>query len=113
MNQLINQAPNTHKLNQQKWNNWSGYQQSHPEQILKPDSLDELKHIVQTQAKIRVVGAGHSFTPLVSTDATLLSLDGLSGVDQVNTEFAQASIWAGTRLFNLGQYLEPMQQVGS
>lgn len=110
MNQLINQAPNKHKLNQQKWNNWSGYQQSHPEQILKPESLDELKHIVQTHAKIRVVGAGHSFTPLVSTDATLLSLDGLSGVDQVNTGFAQASIWAGTRLFNLGQYLEPMQQ---
>ena len=49
-----------------------------------------------------MVGAGHSFTPLVCTDATLLSLDGLSGVDQVNTEFAQASIWAGTRLFNLG-----------
>ncbi|KAF1024704.1 MAG: L-gulono-1,4-lactone dehydrogenase [Acinetobacter bereziniae] len=97
-------------MNQQKWSNWSGYQQSQPEHILKPNSIEELKSIVQNQSKIRVVGAGHSFTPLVCTDATLLSLDNFSGVDSINVDVAQANIWSGTRLFNLDQYLEPIQQ---
>lgn len=97
-------------MNQQKWNNWSGFQQSQPEHILKPSSIDELKNIVQNHHKIRVVGAGHSFTPLVCTDATLLSLDHFSGVENVNTALTQANIWSGTRLFNLDQYLEPIQQ---
>lgn len=57
-----------------------------------------------------MVGAGHSFTPLVCTDATLLSLDHFSGVENVNTALTQANIWSGTRLFNLDQYLEPIQQ---
>ena len=97
-------------MNQQKWNNWSGFQHSQPEHILKPSSIDELKNIVQNHHKIRVVGAGHSFTPLVCTDATLLSLDHFSGVENVNTALTQANIWSGTRLFNLDQYLEPIQQ---
>ncbi|MEC8122799.1 MAG: D-arabinono-1,4-lactone oxidase [Pseudomonadota bacterium] len=97
-------------MNQQQWNNWSGFQHSQPEHILKPTSIDELKNIVQNHHKIRVVGAGHSFTPLVCTDATLLSLDHFSGVENVNTALTQANIWSGTRLFNLDQYLEPIQQ---
>lgn len=97
-------------MNQQKWNNWSGFQHSQPEHILKPSSINELKNIVQNHHKIRVVGAGHSFTPLVCTDATLLSLDHFSGVENVNTALTQANIWSGTRLFNLDQYLEPIQQ---
>lgn len=97
-------------MNQQQWNNWSGFQHSQPEHILKPSSIDELKNIVQNHHKIRVVGAGHSFTPLVCTDATLLSLDHFSGVENVNTALTQANIWSGTRLFNLDQYLEPIQQ---
>lgn len=92
------------------WNNWSGYQKSQPAQILKPHNVDELKSIVQNHSKIRVVGAGHSFTPLVCTDATLLSLDRIAGVDRVNSALSQASIWSGTRLFNLDQYLQPIQQ---
>ena len=34
-------------MNQQQWNNWSGFQHSQPEHILKPTSIDELKNIVQ------------------------------------------------------------------
>ena len=100
-------------MNQQgnnQWNNWSGYQTAQPEHILKPQNIEKLQYLVREHAKIRVVGAGHSFTPLVCTDATLLSLDHLSGVDSVNAELSQASIWSGTRLFNLDQYLQPVNQ---
>lgn len=92
------------------WNNWSGYQKAQPEHILKPQNIEQLQQLVREQQKIRVVGAGHSFTPLVCTDATLLSLDHIAGVDSVNTELSQASIWSGTRLFNLDQYLQPVNQ---
>lgn len=99
-----------HQLNQKVWRNWSGLQQSYPTQILKPQNMDELQSIVKNNAKIRVVGAGHSFTPLVSTDATLLSLDHFSGIENSEPTLSQAQIWSGTRLFNLDQYLQPLNQ---
>ena len=67
------------------WSNWSGLQQAHPQHILHPDNVLELQHIVQSHPKIRVVGAGHSFTPLVCTDATLVSLNQISGVSSSDT----------------------------
>ncbi|WOE41069.1 D-arabinono-1,4-lactone oxidase [Acinetobacter chinensis] len=94
----------------QTWSNWSGYQQASPQQILKPQSLSELQDIVRQSDKIRVVGAGHSFTPLVCTDATLLSLDHLSGVVSADEQNSIAEVWSGTRLFNLDQYLQPINQ---
>ncbi len=93
------------KLTQNIWVNWSGFQKSNPQQILKPQNLIALQDIVRTHPKIRVVGAGHSFTPLVSTDATLLSLDHFSGIENSEPTLSQVQIWSGTRLFNLDQYL--------
>ncbi|WP_235831624.1 D-arabinono-1,4-lactone oxidase [Acinetobacter rongchengensis] len=96
------------RMNQ--WKNWSGYQTAQPEQLLKPQSIEQLQQLVQVQQKIRVVGAGHSFTPLVCTDAAMVSLDHITGVDWVNAELSQARIGAGTRLFELDQYLQPIHQ---
>ena len=92
------------------WSNWSGLQQAHPQHILHPDNVLELQHIVQSHPKIRVVGAGHSFTPLVCTDATLVSLNQISGVSSSDTAHSRCSLYAGTRLYNLDQYLEPINQ---
>lgn len=92
------------------WSNWSGFQQAHPQHILHPENVLELQHIVQSHPKIRVVGAGHSFTPLVCTDATLVSLNQISGMASSDTAHSRCSIYAGTRLYNLDQYLEPINQ---
>lgn len=92
------------------WSNWSGFQQAHPQHILHPDNVLELQSIVQSHPKIRVVGAGHSFTPLVCTDATLVSLNQISGVASSDTAHSRCSLYAGTRLYNLDQYLEPINQ---
>ncbi|MEG0029925.1 D-arabinono-1,4-lactone oxidase [Acinetobacter sp.] len=92
------------------WSNWSGFQQAHPQHILRPDNVLELQHIVQSHPKIRVVGAGHSFTPLVCTNATLVSLNQISGVSSSDTAHSRCSLYAGTRLYNLDQYLEPINQ---
>jgi len=92
------------------WSNWSGFQQAHPQHILHPENVLELQHIVQSHPKIRVVGAGHSFTPLVCTDATLVSLNQISGMASSDIGHSRCSLYAGTRLYNLDQYLEPINQ---
>ena len=57
------------------WRNWSGGQSCLPAARLAPKNLDELTHVVrQAPGKIRPVGSAHSFSALVPTDGTLLSL---------------------------------------
>lgn len=62
------------------WQNWSGHVRSTPQQWLKPTDMNELANALQVSAgRVRVVGKGHSFTPVAATDGTLLSLDAISG----------------------------------
>ncbi len=63
------------------WKNWSGGQSCTPALRAAPASEAELADLIRTApAPIRAVGAGHSFSPLVPTEGTILSLDRLSGV---------------------------------
>lgn len=91
------------------WKNWSGSVAVSPEHYHEPSQLDELIAIVKQCASknspIRIVGAGHSFTPLVATSSNLISLDQLSGIDHIDEEQNLATIWAGTRLKDLGPEL--------
>ena len=48
----------------QAWKNWSGSVQAQPSRLASPRTEDELSTIVRGAAKVRVVGAGHSFMPL-------------------------------------------------
>ena len=58
---------------------------------------------------MRVAGAGHSFAPLCATNGTLLDLSRLSGIERVDPVAGEATIWAGTRICDLG---EPLQRQG-
>jgi FAD-linked oxidoreductase len=87
------------------WRNWSGIQHSYPELRVAPKSEDELANVLRAaQAPIRAVGAGHSFMPLVPTDGTLMTLDNIDGVADVDAN-GIATVWAGTRLGDLGPAL--------
>ncbi|GHO42722.1 D-arabinono-1,4-lactone oxidase [Ktedonospora formicarum] len=95
-----------------KWHNWSGSVTGHPKNFAQPQSVEELRQIVQQTAKaggqLRVVGAGHSFTPLVQTDDTLLSLDNWQGIEHIEKDENQhdiVTVRAGTRLNHLGKLL--------
>src|SRR3546814_3748615 len=74
-------------VNNKGWRNWSGSVRCHPQQTLAPRTLDELQQtvarITAAGGKLRVAGAGHSFVPLVETDATLLTLDAIAGVERI------------------------------
>lgn len=92
-----------------EWSNWSGSVACSPKQIFYPKSIEEVVTIVR-RAKhagryIRVVGTGHSFTPLVYTDQLLLSLDQLQGIESINHEDGTVTVWAGTKLRALGEAL--------
>ncbi|MFE8697267.1 D-arabinono-1,4-lactone oxidase [Cytobacillus sp. FJAT-53684] len=91
------------------WKNWAHTFESHPNQILYPSSINEVCSIVNEAAKLkktlRVVGAGHSFTKLVKTDDWLISLDLLSGIEQLDEENQSVTVFGGTRLFQLGEEL--------
>ncbi len=93
------------------WRNWSGLQSAYPTARAAPASEAELAGLMRTSpAPIRPVGAGHSFTPLVPTSGTLVSLDGMSGLIAHDTEKLQATVWAGTRLGDLGPALAAIGQ---
>jgi len=92
-----------------RWQNWSASVKSAPQAVVKPASLQELAKLIGTYARegrhVRVVGAGHSFTPLVYTDDVLISLDNMQGIESIDAENNHVTIWGGTRLHKLGDDL--------
>lgn len=91
------------------WRNWSGSQYGSAE-IFKPRQINELKKLLKSHAQIRAVGAGHSFSALVKTDAVLINLDRFKGVVTFDEDQTQCTVQAGTRLYDLGEYLAPINQ---
>ena len=93
------------------WRNWSGSQQCLPASRTAPASVAQLQELIASaKGTVRPVGAGHSFTPLVPTDDTIVSLSRLSGLINHDTRSLQATLWAGSRLGDIGQPLEDAGQ---
>ncbi len=96
--------PSTDGKGHSVWRNWSGIQHSYPVQRSAPTDEGELAALLKGRpAPIRVTGAGHSFTGLCATDGTLVSLDAMKGIERWDGD--QATVWAGTRLGDLGPAL--------
>jgi FAD-linked oxidoreductase len=91
------------------WSNWSGSVTASPAEIRYPTSQDEIIAIVRECRErgccLRVVGAGHSFTPLAWTDGVLISLERYTGLEHVDPAAAQATVRAGTQIKALGELL--------
>lgn len=93
------------------WRNWSGSQVCYPDARVAPKDEGALSDIVKgTDGPIRPVGAGHSFTELVPTDDTIVSLARFSGVEPHESDPLQARIGAGTRLGAIGAPMAAMGQ---
>ena len=93
------------------WRNWSGSQVCLPSARVAPATVDELQALLaSTTGPVRPVGAGHSFSPLVPTDGTLVSMSRLSGLIDHDSEANRATLWGGTRLGDIGQPLEDVGQ---
>lgn len=92
------------------WSNWSGSQVCYPNERIRPRNAQQLAELLKgTEGKIRAVGAGHSFSGLVPTDETMLSMARFRGVSHINHETKEVTAGAGTRLASFGDELRKNQ----
>jgi L-gulonolactone oxidase len=83
-----------------KWMNWSTSQSCVPSAVASPRKEHEivavLARAVDAGLRVRVVGAGRSFAPLVPSRDVLLRLDQYRGLVRLDPSAGQATFLAGT-----------------
>src|SRR5437899_1289253 len=87
------------------WSNWSGSVKAGPAELARPKDEATLQERVRRAAKVRVVGAGHSFMPLCATEGLLLSLEDLEGGLEVAADRRTVTAPAGWSLRRLTEAL--------
>ncbi|QJC51081.1 FAD-binding protein [Paenibacillus albicereus] len=92
-----------------RWTNWAGNVVAEPAEVVYPASVEETAEAVRRcrreGRKLRVVGSGHSFTPIAASDGMMLSLDRMQGLIELDEEAGTALVWGGTKLRRLGRLL--------
>lgn len=84
------------------WSNWSGSVEARPKRIARPSTAEQLSDIIRNGAgPVRIVGAGHSFTPLVASEGTIIDLGAFSGLVSHDDAASLATVGAGTTLGDL------------
>jgi FAD-linked oxidoreductase len=90
-------------LARRSWKNWARDQRCAPERIERPSSEDELARVVAAAGRVKVAGAGHSFTDIACTDGAMVDLSGMTRVLAVDG--SEVTVEAGIRLRELGPAL--------
>ena len=89
--------------------NWGGNQACSPLSIEKPTTegaiVDIVRRAEERGERVKVVGAGHSFTDIACTDGRMISLDRYNRVLEVDTAAATAKVEAGISIASLGEAL--------
>ena len=88
-----------------EWRNWAGDQACTPASFERPARVEEVAEAVARSEQVRVAGAGHSFTDAVLTDGTLLSLDRMNRVIDVDRAGGLVRVEAGITLGALSEEL--------
>ncbi|WP_446212358.1 D-arabinono-1,4-lactone oxidase [Micromonospora sp. IBSANI012] len=91
------------------WSNWAGNQHSIATAILRPATLDAVTEAVRDAAaageRIRVVGSGHSFTPIAVADGRRIELTSLATDVRVDRDRRLVTVPAGMTLHTLNALL--------
>ena len=85
--------------------NWAGNLTYGARRLHRPGSLDELRQLLATAGRIRVLGSRHSFTDIGDTDE-LVSLDGLPGEVTVDRSSGTVTMPAAMRYGDLAMALD-------
>ena len=90
---------------------WSGAVAWTPQQILRPTTEEAIVAAVRTArargCSLRVMGGGHSFTPLAATEGLTLTLDGYQGLVRADPASGLVTLRGGTRLWEVASLLAP------
>ncbi len=85
--------------------NWAGNLTYGARRLHRPASLDELRQLLATAGRIRVLGSRHSFSDIADTDE-LVSLDGLPGEVAVDRSGGTVTVPAAMRYGDLAMVLD-------
>lgn len=92
------------------WTNWAGGQRCHPAVTVAPRTTAEVAEAVRAAGArgqvVRVAGSGHSFTPVVATDGTLLHLRHMDRLLAVDPAAGRVRVQAGATLAALDAMLD-------
>jgi L-gulono-1,4-lactone dehydrogenase len=92
-----------------EWRNWAGDQLCTPAELARPATREELVEVLARSARagrrVRVAGAGHSFTEAALTDGTMISLERLNGVLAADRKTGLVRVEAGITLRELNRRL--------
>jgi L-gulonolactone oxidase len=92
------------------WRNWDRRQRCQPAQFERPAHLEELAAVLDRAHRrgqgVRVAGSGHSFTALVPTEGTLISLEQMNRVLDVDSASGLVTVEAGITLGQLNRVLD-------
>ena len=87
----------------ERWRNWARDQRCAPERIERPRGEDELASLVAGARRLKVAGAGHSFSDIACTDGLMIDLSRMNRLPSVEGD--QATAEAGITLRELGPAL--------
>jgi L-gulonolactone oxidase len=85
------------------WSNWARDQRCAPERIERPADEAELVRAVAGAARVKVAGAGHSFTDIACTDGVMVDLSRMNRV--LDVEGDEVTVQAGITIRELGPAL--------
>lgn len=88
-----------------RWSNWLRNEVFEAQVSIPTSELEVVEIVRRARAQseeVRVVGSGHSSTPLHRTNGVVLSLDNLRGVVSCDLARSRAVIRAGTKIRELG-----------
>jgi FAD/FMN-containing dehydrogenase len=92
------------------WTNWVGNQSFSPASLVQPrDEAEVVRAVREARGAVRVAGAGHSFTPIVETNGTLLDLAAMRGVTSTDAERCRATALPATLI---ADFYEPLWEAG-
>jgi L-gulonolactone oxidase len=103
--------PSVPDISPGEWRNWAGDQTCAPARVLRPGSLQELVGAIADAARdglrVRVAGAGHSFSDIVCTDGALVHLDRMRGLLAIDRDARRVRVQAGITIHELNVRLAP------
>lgn len=86
--------------------NWAGNVAFTAPALLRPASADQLHAMVARNPKVRVLGAGHSFSMVADSPGALITLDDMPRQIEVDSANATVAVSANVRYAELAPYLD-------
>ncbi len=95
-----------------RWRNWSREQGCSPFQIVRPHTREGLVRAIvdanQAGRRIKVAGSGHSFSPAALTEGTMLRIELLDRILEVDRSSGLVKVEAGIGLRELSRRLDSL-----